>query len=141
VPRVARGEATQQEQVMGRILIVDDERRILQLLGDCFKHDYTVETAMNGGEALAIIQRQRPDIVLLDIMLPGVSGIHLLKEIKRIDPTIAVIMVTGSDNVALEAEAVESGAVNVVRKPFDLQYLDRLVADIVPKASGEARPG
>jgi DNA-binding NtrC family response regulator len=129
-----------QERVMGRILIVDDERRILQLLGDCFKQDYTVETAMNGGEALAIIQRQRPDIVLLDITLPGMSGVHLLKEIKRIDPTIAVIMVTGNDNVALAAEALESGAVNVIRKPFDLQYLDRLVAEIVPKDAGGARP-
>jgi DNA-binding NtrC family response regulator len=118
-----------------RILIVDDERRILQLLSDCFKDAYTVETAMNAGEALAVIQRQRPDIVLLDIMLPGVSGIHLLKEIKRIDPTIPVIMVTGTDQAALATEAFESGAANVVRKPFDLQYLDRLVTDIVPKQS------
>jgi len=116
-----------------RILIVDVERRILQLLSDCFKHDYTVETAMNAGEALDALQHHRPDIVLLDIMLPGVSGLHVLKEIKRIDSTIAVIMVTGTDHAGLTAEAFESGAANVVRKPFDLQYLDRLVTEIVPK--------
>jgi len=118
---------------MARILIVDDDSRILQLLGDCFKHDYTVETAMNAGEALASVQRERPDVVLLDIMLPGMSGIHLLKQIKRADPTIAVVIVTGSDNVALDAEALESGAVTLLRKPFDLSRIDRLVADIVAK--------
>lgn len=118
---------------MARILIVDDDSRILQLLGDCFKHGYTVETAMNAGEALAGIQRQRPDVVLLDITLPGVSGIHLLKQIKRTDPTIAVVMVTGSDNPILDAEALDSGAVTLLRKPFDMGHIDRLVADIVAK--------
>ena len=60
---------------MDRILIVDDDQRIVQLLGDCFKHAYVVEVAMNAGEALTIVRRQRPDLVLLDVMLPGVSGI------------------------------------------------------------------
>jgi DNA-binding NtrC family response regulator len=117
---------------MSRILIVDDDQRIVQLLGDCFKHAYTVEVAMNAGEALGIVRRQRPDLVLLDMMLPGVSGLHLLKEIKRTDPRIAVVMVTGSDDVGLAAQAVEHGAAAFVRKPFDLSYLDRLVRELLP---------
>ena len=120
---------------MSRILIVDDDQRILQLLGDCFKHAYTVEIATNGGEALAIVRRQRPDLVLLDIMLPGMSGIHLLKQIKETDPTIAVVMMTGNDSAALAAEALQSGAASYVLKPFALHDLDRLVADIIAKAS------
>ena len=125
---------------MDRILIVDDDQRIVQLLGDCFKHAYVVEVAMNAGEALTIVRRQRPDLVLLDVMLPGVSGIHLLKQIKLLDPTIAVIMVTGSGNVALAAEAVENGAVAFVRKPFDLGHLDRLVIEILAKpGAGDVR--
>jgi DNA-binding NtrC family response regulator len=125
---------------MDRILIVDDDQRIVQLLGDCFKHAYVVEVAINAGEALTIVRRQRPDLVLLDVMLPGVSGIHLLKQIKLLDPTIAVIMVTGSGNVALAAEAVENSAAAFVRKPFDLGHLDRLVIEILAKpGAGDVR--
>lgn len=58
-------------------------------------------------EALRIVRRQRLDLVLLDVMLPGVSGLHLLRDIKRVDSSIAVIMVTGSGNVALAAEPLK----------------------------------
>ena len=119
------------ERAMGRILIVDDDRRMVQLLGDCFKDAYTVDIAMNAGEALEIVRQQRPDLVLLDVMLLGVGGIHLLREIKRLDPTIAVIMMTGDDNDAVAAESVEHGAAAFVRKPFDLRYLDRLVTELL----------
>jgi DNA-binding NtrC family response regulator len=125
---------------MDRILIVDDDQRIVQLLGDCFKHAYVVEVAMNAGEALTIVRRERPDLVLLDVMLPGVSGRRLLRDSKRVDSTIAVIMVTGSGNVALAAEAVENGAAAFVRKPFDLGHLDRLVTEILAKpGAGDVR--
>jgi DNA-binding NtrC family response regulator len=114
-----------------RILIVDDDARIVQLLTDHFKQTYTVETAMSGGEALSSVRRTRPDLVLLDVMLPGVSGIHVLKEIKKMDPTIPVVVVTGNDIVAVADEAIRSGAAKYVRKPFDLRYLDQVVAEIV----------
>src|SRR5262252_608751 len=74
--RLIAGGSTS-ERALRRILIVDDDPRILQLLGDALKQNYTIETATNGGEALAAIQRQRPDLVLLDVILPGMSGIHL----------------------------------------------------------------
>jgi two-component system, NtrC family, nitrogen regulation response regulator GlnG len=119
-----------------RILIVDDDQRIVQLLSDCLKHNHTVDIAMNADEALAIVRRQRPDLVLVDILLPGISGLHLLKEFKRIDPTIPAVMMTGSDNVALAAEALEGGAVSFVRKPVDLIHLDRFVTEILTNQSG-----
>ena len=96
--------------VTKRVLIVDDDARIVQLLTEHFKQTYTVETAMNGGEALSIVRRARPDVVVLDVMLPGMSGIHVLKELKRADPTIPVIVVTGTDSLAIANEAVRSGA-------------------------------
>jgi DNA-binding response OmpR family regulator len=117
--------------VTKRVLIVDDDARIVQLLTEHFKQTYTVETAMNGGEALSIVRRARPDVVVLDVMLPGMSGIHVLKELKRADPTIPVIVVTGTDSLAIANEAVRSGATTYLRKPFDLRELDQRVADII----------
>jgi DNA-binding response OmpR family regulator len=116
--------------VAKRVLIVDDDPRIVQLLTEHFKPTYTVETAMNGGEALSIVRRARPDVVVLDVMLPGMSGIHVLKELKRADPTIPVIVVTGTDSLAIATEAVRSGATTYLRKPFDLRELDQRVAEL-----------
>ena len=117
--------------VTKRVLIVDDDARIVQLLTEHFKQTYTVETAMNGGEALSIVRRARPDVVVLDVMLPGMSGIHVLKELKRADPTIPVIVVTGTDSLAIANEAVRSGATTYLRKPFDLRELDQRVAELI----------
>jgi DNA-binding NtrC family response regulator len=97
-----------------------------------------VETALNGADALAAVRRVRPDVVFLDITMPRMSGIEVLKEIKTIDPTIVVIMVTANEHVALAAEAIKNGAVAYVPKPFDLRYLDHIVADLVAKSG--ARP-
>jgi two-component system, OmpR family, response regulator len=120
--------------VTKRVLIVDDDPRIVQLLTEHFKQTYTVETAMSGGEALSIVRRARPDVVVLDVMLPGMSGIHVLKELKRTDPTIPVIVVTGTDSLAIANEAVRSGATTYLRKPFDLRELDQRVAEIIANA-------
>ena len=120
--------------VTKRVLIVDDDPRIVQLLTEHFKQTYTVETAMSGGEALSIVRRARPDVVVLDVMLPGMSGIHVLKELKRTDPTIPVTVVTGTDSLAIANEAVRSGATTYLRKPFDLRELDQRVAEIIANA-------
>jgi two-component system, OmpR family, response regulator len=120
--------------VTKRVLIVDDDPRIVQLLTEHFKQTYTVETAMSGGEALSIVRRARPDVVVLDVMLPGMSGIHVLKELKRTDPTIPVIVVTGTDSLAIANEAARSGATTYLRKPFDLRELDQRVAEIIANA-------
>lgn len=116
---------------MPRILIVDDDQRILQLLGEHFKHAYTVEIAPAAGEALAIVRRQRPDLVLLDVMLPGISGLHLLGEMKRVDPTLRVVIVTGTDTADIADRALAAGAARIVRKPFSLEDLDRVVAEVL----------
>ncbi|HUF93800.1 MAG TPA: response regulator [Candidatus Limnocylindria bacterium] len=113
-----------------RILIVDDEPLITEVLSEHFKGDYAVETALNGTDALTAIVRERPDIVLLDINMPRMNGVEVLKDIKQIDETIAVIMVTANEQIALAAEALKSGAFGYVPKPFDFRYLDHMVAAI-----------
>jgi DNA-binding NtrC family response regulator len=122
-----------------RILIVDDEPLITEVLSEHFKGDYDVETALNGTDALTAILRQRPDIVLLDINMPRMNGVEVLRDIKQIDQTIAVIMVTANEQIALAAEALKSGAFGYVPKPFDFRYLDHMVAAIFDTPRGSPR--
>jgi DNA-binding NtrC family response regulator len=117
-----------------RVLIVDDEPLILEVLSEHFKGgDFEVETAPNGADALGAILRQRPDVVLLDINMPRMNGVEVLKDIKQIDESIAVIMVTANEQVQLAAEALKSGAFGYVPKPFDFRYLDHMLATIFDK--------
>jgi two-component system, NtrC family, response regulator AtoC len=122
-----------------RILIVDDEPLITEVLSEHFKSDYDVETALNGTDALTAILRQRPDIVLLDINMPRMNGVEVLRDIKQIDQSIAVIMVTANEQIALAAEALKSGAFGYVPKPFDFRYLDHMVAAIFDAPRGSRR--
>jgi DNA-binding NtrC family response regulator len=114
-----------------RLLIVDDEPLILEVLTEHFKSEYDVETALNGADALGAILRARPDVVMLDINMPRMNGVEVLKDIKQIDESIAVIMVTANEQVAMAAEALRNGAFGYVPKPFDFRYLDHLLATII----------
>jgi two-component system, NtrC family, response regulator AtoC len=113
-----------------RLLFVDDEPLILEVLTEHFKGDYDVETALNGADALGAILRSRPDVVMLDINMPRMNGVQVLKDIKQIDDSIAVIMVTANEQVAMAADALRSGAFGYVPKPFDFRYLDHMLATI-----------
>ena len=113
-----------------RLLIVDDEPLIVEVLSEHFKAEYEVETALNGADALGAIVRARPDVVMLDINMPRMNGVEVLKDIKQIDDSIAVIMVTANEQVSLAAEALKSGAFGYVPKPFDFRYLNHMLATI-----------
>jgi DNA-binding NtrC family response regulator len=116
--------------VKKRILIVDDEPLIIEVLSEHFKDTYDIETAMNGTDALAAVIRERPDLMLLDINMPRMNGVEVLKDVKKIDDSIAVIMVTANEQVSLAADALKSGAFGYVPKPFDFRYLDHIVATV-----------
>ena len=112
-----------------RILIVDDELDLLDMLTTYFLgSNYEVDTATNGSDALVAVARQRPNVVLLDITMPRMNGVEALKEIMKIDQSIAVIMVTGNLELPVTVEAIRNGAFGYVPKPFDLRYLDHLIA-------------
>ncbi len=113
---------------MGKILVVDDEIEVVRLLKDFLtSKDYEVYTAPNGAEALALVKEVKPDIVLLDIIMPGMGGIDTLKEIKKIDPTTAVIMVTAVIDEELAKRAVNLGAFDYITKPINIDYLETCV--------------
>ncbi len=114
---------------LGRILVVDDEAPVREVLSEYFtSQGYTVDEAPNGDEALATIRRDRPDLVLLDIRMPGIDGVEVLRRIRKLDGTLSVIMVTANEDVTLARETLELGAFDYVAKPFDYEYLDRTVS-------------
>ena len=114
---------------LGRILVVDDEAPVREVLTEYFSsHGYTVDTASNGNDALATIRRDRPDLVLLDVRMPGIDGVEVLRRIRKLDDTLTVIMVTANEDVALARETLRLGAFDYVAKPFDYDYLDRAVS-------------
>jgi DNA-binding NtrC family response regulator len=89
---------------------------------------YEVHTAANGQEALQFIDREKIDLVTLDLKMPGIPGLDVLREIKKHQEDIEVIIVTGYGTLAIAMEAIRCGAVDFISKPFD-------VADIVAVVS------
>jgi two-component system response regulator (stage 0 sporulation protein F) len=116
----------------GRMLIVDDEAPVREVLRDYFiERGYAVFTAADGQEALAAFARERPDIVLLDVRMPGLDGLEVLKRLREVDPDVAVIMVTANEDLAVARETLSVGAFDYVAKPFDFQHLDRAVTTAI----------
>lgn len=111
---------------MSRILIVDDDGSVRDLLKDLLQMEgYEVGVACSGTEALAQITEQRPDCVLLDIMMPGMSGHEVLAKLRRDDggATLPVVMLTAAAEDDQAWRAWNGGVDYFVPKPFDTDYL------------------
>lgn len=103
-----------------RVLIVDDVEDIRDILSDRLQaYGYEVLTAIDGEEALEKVEKSSPDLVLLDIQLPGLDGMEVLSRIKRDHPQITVIMITAHGRIQLAVDAMKQGAYDFVEKPFD----------------------
>src|SRR5262249_43945925 len=89
---------------------------------------HTILSALTSDEGLKLITLFTPNLVLLDMGLPDMSGLEVLKRIRAINPTLPVIMVTGNTDSQRAREALEPGAVAYIDKPFDVPYLKRVVA-------------
>jgi len=103
------------------ILIVDDEPSILQSLSGLLTDEgFEVITANNGYEALKTIDSEAPDLVLLDIWMPGIDGIETLKEIKKNNASLPVVIITGHGNVETAVKATKLGAFDLIEKPLNI---------------------
>jgi DNA-binding response OmpR family regulator len=112
-----------------RILVIDDEPAVVDLVVTCLREEgYGALGAETSEEGLKLAILSRPELILLDIALPGMSGIELLKRIRSIIPTTRVILVSGNTDPVLAREALELGALAYVDKPFDFAYLKRVIA-------------
>ena len=113
---------------MKRVLIVDDEPELTEVVREYLQDHYEVVVANSGTTALASFRQRRPDVVFLDINMPGPSGVEVLKELRRADPTLPVIMVTVNTEAAVLQECLREGAFAYVPKPFDLKYVQHMAA-------------
>ena len=106
------------------ILIVDDEASIVQSMkGLLADEGFDVLTASNGYEALQMIDNESPDLILLDIWMPGIDGLETLKEIKTSNPFIQVIIITGHGNVETAVKATKLGAFDLIEKPISFDKI------------------
>ena len=113
------------------ILVVDDEQDIRELVAGVLEDEgYAPRVAANSNEALAALAERRPSLILLDVWLQGskLDGLQLLEEIKRKDPTLPVLMISGHGNIDTAVAAIRQGAADFIEKPFEASHLLHLVA-------------
>jgi len=111
-----------------KVLIVDDQAGVRTLLHAVLKPEgYEIHQAANGLQALDLVQREVPDFVFLDIRIPGMSGIEILKKIKEFNPNIRVIIMTAYSEEDLIKQTKELGAFAHLSKPFDVQEVRTLI--------------
>jgi putative two-component system response regulator len=112
----------------GSILIVDDEAGPRESLRMILKPIYEVHTARNGQEAINFISQNKVDLVTLDLNMPGLPGIEVLKEIKNLQPDIEVMIVTGYGTLGNAQEAIRYGAGDFISKPFNVAEIITIVS-------------
>lgn len=106
------------------ILVVDDEPQVLDVLSQFLtQRGYRVLTASGGAEAIALTDQERPSLIILDIYMPGVNGIGVLRHLHEKKSTSRVILLTGSQDEKLLAESLDLGVVEILGKPVDLEQL------------------
>ena len=119
------------------ILIVDDEESILQSLsGLLLDEGFEVITANNGYEALKMIDAESPDLVLLDIWMPGIDGIALCERIVTFRPDVPVVVVTAFGSMETAIAALRAGAYDFLPKPFTVDALTRKVRSVLDNSQG-----
>ncbi|MBV8551133.1 MAG: response regulator transcription factor [Acidobacteriaceae bacterium] len=111
-------------ETAGRVLVVDDESTIRQALGTTLNAlGFRTETAANGDDALAAVRRDRFEAVLLDINMPGISGIDTCREMRRVAPWLPILMLTVRDSENDIVNALDAGADDYITKPFHIKEL------------------
>jgi DNA-binding NtrC family response regulator len=131
------------EGINARVLVVDDDEQFLDVVSRRLKgRGLRVATVTSGEEALSAIEGKVFDMVVLDLMMPGLSGIETLRYLKEKQPDLQVIMLTGRGDIEVGIEAMKLGAEDLIEKPVDLQVLlERIREAKNKKMLSSKRPG
>ena len=114
-----------------RILIVDDEEGIRESFKLILADSYSLIFAMSGPDAMEKVNKEAFDLVLLDIKMPKMNGLDLLKEIKKARPGLPVMIVTGYQSVEMAQEAIRNGAADYIPKPFEPKQIQDAVKNTI----------
>jgi DNA-binding NtrC family response regulator len=110
------------------VLLVDDEKDFVESLSERLQiRDYKVTTAFSGDEAIKLVENNDFDVIILDVQMPGKSGVETLKEIKNIEQLAQVIMLTGHATVKTAIEGMKNGAFDYLMKPTDTDDLIEMI--------------
>ena len=110
------------------VLLVDDEKDFVESLAERLQiRDFNVTTALSGDEALKLVEDSDFDVIVLDVQMPGKSGVETLKEIKNFEQLSQVIMLTGHATVKTAIEGMKSGAYDYLMKPTDTDELIEMI--------------
>ena len=111
-----------------KILVIDDEQGIRDLFIQALEEDdYEVLTVDNGEQGLEIIENEKPNVTFLDLKLPGIDGLEVLKRISDLESKPIVIMITGHGTIAKAAKTMDLGAYDYIVKPFDIDDIIKLM--------------
>jgi len=117
---------------MIKFLVVDDEKGVSDQLKDFFgKRGYNVFAATSGDEALRLVKKEKPNIIILDIVMVGMTGIEVLREIKKINPKIRVVMLTALEDDKTRSICKELGASAYITKPYNFEDVLKAVRKLV----------
>ena len=127
---------------MERLLLIDDEQHILDVVEYVMKeHGFETVTALDGDTALELYRNDRPDLVVLDLNLPGLSGLDLFREMKLLAPDIPIIMLTSRGDEIDRILGLEIGADDYVTKPFSPRELAARVKAVLRRTGNRTLPG
>ncbi len=117
-----------------KLLVIDDDTEILDLLESFFiSLGHSVDKTTSSIEGLKLIAKDTYDFIMLDIKLPEADGIEVLKEIKKVDPLLPVIMITGYKEAEKVIEAFRHGAMDCLLKPFNFDYIKNNILTKIPE--------
>ncbi len=115
-----------------KVLIVDDEPAVLKMVSKALSIDYErygVLTAESGSQALEILSQEEIFLVVSDIKMPGISGLHLLVKIRDNYPKVQVILMTGFSSEEIRSQVKDNGCLHFLEKPFNTNYLIELIRE------------
>lgn len=124
-----------------KVLLVDDEKEFVETLGERLEQrGFHVKTALDGDQGLALLKEFQPDVVVLDVLMPGRDGIDTLKEMKAVNPIVEIMMLTGHATIDSAIEGLKLGAFDYLKKPAETKDLiEKIVRAYARKAEQEER--